>query len=309
MAKKVTQTNKDDNFLDDVAASVMSDSGDFFDNLEQSVNGLVADPGTGAPPMQEEVTQDLKVEGDEPNANVNPDSVEDKTVDIDWDSDSNPYKKRYTDSSRENSKNQEMIKENEQYSAILNVMKKDPNLVTHVRDYLENGPKRSPKEQLGLSEDFVFDPDDAFGDPNSQSAQVFERVVNKIVDQKVSNTEQKVANAMKADQTSRQNRALARQWMEKNGMSEQEFAAMMDKADKHQISYDDINLILNKDKFAKNVASNQKKQVAEQIENVRKSTTPAVSSTASVDATEISVEDKIFDSLRNLDTQDNLFES
>ena len=144
MAEKVTQTNTNDNFLDDVASAVMSDSGDFFDNLDQSVNGIIADPGTGAP-QDNTVTQDLSVAANEPQDSANPDSKEAKTVDIDWDSDSNPYKKRYKDSSRENSKRQEAEKENEQYNAIINVMKKDPNLVDTVRDYLENGPKRSPK--------------------------------------------------------------------------------------------------------------------------------------------------------------------
>ena len=100
-----------------------------------------------------------------------------------------------------------------------------------------------------------------------------------------------------------------KKWMKENNMSDAYFAKMMDKANKHEISYDDINLILNKDKFAKKVASNQKKEGAEQIANVRQSATPQVSGTGSVDATEISVEDKIFDSLRNLDSQDNLFES
>tara|TARA_Y100001973_G_scaffold28904_2_gene43584 strand:+ start:1478 stop:2404 length:927 start_codon:yes stop_codon:yes gene_type:complete len=308
MAEKVTQTNTEDNFLDDVANAVMSDSGDFFENLDQSVNGVIADPGTGAP-QDNRVTQDLSTEAEKPQDSVNPDSERTKTVDIDWDSDDNPYKKRYADSSRENTKNQQALEENQQYNAIINVMKKDPNLVETVRDYLENGPKRSPKEQLGLSEDFIFDPEDAFGNPNSESAQVFEKVVNRIVDQKTQQTESKMANAMKAENDARTKRALANKWMQENNMSEEEFATMMDKANKHEISYDDINLILNKDKFAKKVASNQKKDVAQQIANVRKSATPQVSGTGSVDATEISVEDKIFDSLRNLDSQDNLFDS
>lgn len=86
------------------------------------MNGVIADPGAGAPP-KEEVTQDLKDEGSLPESNMNPDSQE-KQSGIDWESENNPYKMRYSDSSRENSKNQQIIKENEQYAAIINVMKK-----------------------------------------------------------------------------------------------------------------------------------------------------------------------------------------
>ena len=78
MAEKVTQTNTEDNFLDDVANAVMSDSGDFFENLDQSVNGVIADPGTGAP-QDNRVTQDLSTEAEKPQDSVNPDSERTKT--------------------------------------------------------------------------------------------------------------------------------------------------------------------------------------------------------------------------------------
>ena len=305
MAEKVTQTEQTKDFMDEVADAVMDDSSGFFEELEQSVNGAIADPVAGDP-QEEKVTQDLEATQVEKVANQ--DSNEEKIV-VDWDSDDNPYKKRYADSSRENNKNQQILKENEKYSAILNVMKKDPGLVDNVRQYLEKGPARTPKEQLGLDDDFIFDADEAFSDPNSKSAQVFSRVVNQIVDRKVANTENKVAEAMQQESAARTKRAQAKAWMKKNNMSEKEFAQMMDRAQKHQITYDDMNLILNKDKFAKNVASSQKKQVAEQIKNVQESSTPSVAGTGSVDTDEQSTEDKIFNSLLSLDNKNSLFDS
>ena len=311
MEETVTQPEQQDDFLDNVADAVMGDSDSFFDNLEESVNGMVADPGTGEP-QEKAATHDSKAVEPQQAEQTNPDSVKTESVETNWDSDDNPYKKRYADSSRENTRNQELIrsaKENEQYSAIINVMKKDPGLINHVRGYLEGGGKVDPKKELGIDEDFVFDPDEAFQDPNSKSAQVFQRSVENIVAQKVNASEQKVANAMKADNAARTKRAAARQWMKSNNMSESEFAEMMDKANKHQISYDDINLILNKDKFAKKVASDNKQQVAKQIANVKASSTPAVTAKGGADGPNISEEDRIFDSLLSMEKNSNLFDS
>ena len=304
MNETVTQPEQQDDFLDGVADAVMGDSDDFFDNLEQSVNGIIADPATGDP-QQPQVTQDSMPATTE---QVTPDSEETKNVEVDWDSDNNPYKKRYQDSSRENTKNYKALKENEQYNAIINVMKKDPGLINHVRGYLENGGQPTNND-LGIDEDFVFDPDEAFSDPNSKSSQVFNRAVNNIVQQKVGESEAKIANAMKAEQAAKVKRAGARAFMKKSGMSESEFATMMDKANKHTISYDDINLILNKDKFAKNVASDSKKEVAKQIANVQRSSTPAVAGKGGADTPNISEEDRIFDSLISMEKNNNLFDS
>ena len=114
---------------------------------------------------------------------------------------------------------------------------------------------------------------------------------------------------MTAEAKSRDQRGAAKNWMKENNMSEGDFATMMNEANKHTISYDDINLILNKDRFAKNVASNTKKDVAKQVQNVRDASIPAVAAAGSADVSDLTTEDKIFDSLLNLDSNDNLFDS
>ena len=296
--------NTGDQFLDDVANSVMDDS-NFFDDLEESVNGVIADPAD-SPPV-DQVTPDLPTTPQETAEEQAPDSAAINKVD--WDSEDNPYKKRYADSSRENNRNQKIIQENQQYSAIIDVMKKDPGLVDNVRTYLEGGTTKSAKEEMNLGEDFVFDADEAFGDPGSKSAQVFNRVVDRIVDAKINQSEQKVAGVMQQESKKREQGEAAKKWMKENNMSEKDFSAMMEKANAHTISYDDINLILNKDRFAKNVASEQKKAVERQVENVRKATTPSVSATANADAAAITEEDQIFSSLLSMEKDEGLFDS
>jgi hypothetical protein len=278
-----------------VDAVMNADSGNFFDDLEKNVNSVVYDDVQDDSATSEQVTS------------VESGQNSDASKGVDWDSDDNPYKKRYSDSSREAQKLAQTNKDNEQYGAIINVMKKDPKLIETVQDYLQNGGQpQSVKEQYKLGDDFVFDPDDAFSNPQSQSAQVFDRVVENIVDRKVQQAENNMSSKIQQTEADRTKRAEARQWMKNNNMTEKEFASMMDKADKHKITYDDINLILNKDRVQQNVANSTKKQMAEQMKNAR--TVPQTASAVnSAETGEVAVEDQIFNAMKGLDSTDNLF--
>lgn len=182
-----------------------------------------------------------------------------KSNGVDYESDDNPYKKRYSDSSREAQKLAAKSRENEPYDAIINVMKKDPQLVDTVKDYLEHGPKeRSLKEEIGIPDDFVFDPDEAFANPDSSSAKVFDKAVERVVADRLKESEHKVAKTLQA----RDNKQVVKRkhaWMKKNNVSEKEFEGMMKQATQHKINYDDIYMILNKDKVKGNIAKNTKK--------------------------------------------------
>jgi len=276
-----------DDFFDQVAGKV-TDSDNFFEDLEKDVNPAIYDDN----PPEEQAT---------PAATTQPDSVSDSG--IDWEADDNPYKKRYSDSSREAQTKKAEAEENSQYNAIINVMKKDPGLITHVQDYLEGGSKPTNN----LPDDFIFDPDEAMTDPNSTSARVFRDQVEHIVAQRVGQSEKQLNERMTQNEQQRQTRADARKWMASRGMSEEEFAGMMAKADEHQISYDDIYTILNQDKIKKNVSKSTKKDVMDQMKSVRQAPTTA-SGAGSADAESITEDERIFDYIKNVNT-DNLFDS
>jgi len=276
-----------DDFFDQVAESV-TDSDNFFEDLEKDVNPAIYEDN----PPEEQVT---------PAAVAQPDSISDSG--IDWDNDDNPYKKRYSDSSREAQSQKAKAEVNSEYDAIINVMKKDPGLITHVQDYLEGGSKPTSS----LPEDFIFDADEAMSDPNSTSAQVFRGEVERIVAQRVGQSEKQLNEKMAVSENQRQTRAEARKWMIGRGMSEEGFADMMAKADEHQISYDDIYTILNQDKIKKNVSKSTKKDVMDQMKSVRQAPTTA-SATGNADTEGITEDDRIFDYIKNVNT-DNLFDS
>ena len=277
-----------DDFFDKVASEVGSDSDNFFQDLEQNVNPEIYDDN----PPKEQVTPEAE--------EAHPDS--DKDRGIDWDDEDNPYKKRYSDSSREATNWKGQAEENQEYDALINVMKKDPKLVGVVQDYLENGAE-GPK----IPDDFIFDPDEAMSTPNSDSARVFQNAVERIVRKEQGQTENKLNNRLDKEQEQRQNRAVARKWMNEREMSEEEFAGMMDKADSHQITYDDIYTILNQDKIKKKVSKHTKKDVMNQMKSIREAPSTA-SGTGSADTSNITEEDQVFEMIRNVGN-DNLFDS
>ena len=275
----------EEGLVNDVMAS---GSDDYFEQLEKQVNGGI----------YEDTQKEEQVTPDQPQVEVQ-DSMEGTDSAADWESDDNPYKKRYSDSSRENAKNQKMIEDNSQYNALIDVMKKDPGLLDTVKGYLETGGQ----VKQNLPEDFIFDPDEAFQDPNSTSAKVFTNAVQGIVNNAVSKSTQAMGNRMEAEKVAEQNNREAEAWMKANNMSKEDFAVMMDKASSHTISYDDINLILNKDTVKKNVARGTKKVVIKQMKNVRK-TPNTVSATGSADTTDITEDDQVFNAIKGLDTDD-----
>ena len=91
-----------------------ADSKDFFAQLESSVNsGIVDVQEQEATPTEPEVTLTSEpVEEDSQDA-----------VDV-WEDETNPYKKRYADSSREAVKMKGKLDDLQQYEALINVMKK-----------------------------------------------------------------------------------------------------------------------------------------------------------------------------------------
>ena len=273
---------------------------DCFEQLDKSVNGLVHDgPKTGtldsAPQQQAQPQQQEQV-------TPNPGDV--------WESDDNPYKKRYKDSSREAIEQRTINKDNEKYSALINVMKKDPNVVGVVRDYLENGgTPSSVKDQMNLSEDFVFDPDEAMSNPDSDSARVFNgmvaKVSNEVVDKKMS-----ALNAQQAEQQQQQRLAReAEEFRTRKGISEEQFNGMIEKANSRQLTYDDLWLLTNREVANKNISDNAQKEVLNQMKKAQ-SIPQTLSGQGSVSQDQtVTHEGRVFDQLKSLDLDlDNLFD-
>ena len=269
-------------------------SDDFFNALENDVNSAIQDD-----------TSDTNTEVTPPTSD--PEQVthaaEGTKESVDWE-------KRYKDSTREAQKMHSELSELKPFVPVLNAMKEDSGLVDHVRDYLENGgsPSQNVSEKLGLGEDFVYDAHDAMSDPASDSAKLFEHTVDKVVTGRV---QQLMAGQKKQDQQQliAQQRAVEeKKFKEEHKMSEEEFSSMMEKANSHVLTLEDLHLLVNRDKIAQNTADSTKKEMLSQMKNVRNIPTSASNTNSAGDAVK-SVDDEIFDALNNTDSGiDNLFE-
>ena len=288
--------NQSDNLQvspEDVEAAVtgksnegVNDAGEFFSALDNSVNGLVND----RPSSETTVT----------SKNINREPVAEQQPVAQTESELDTLKKRYSDSSREAKRLNTRVRELEEYAPLLDRMRQDPNLVSTVRNYIEGQGTQGIKEKLGVSEDFVFDPDEAFSDPKSESAKVFDNVVNNKVNAIVSGQlnkqaqKQKISDDMKA-------------FRDKHQMGDEDYKKFIEFATSRPLSYDDIYFLMNRDSRDQNIANETRKEIANQMQNVRqKPNSVAGVGATSQNQNESSVEDAIFDSMLK-EGLDNLF--
>ena len=298
MAKK--KEGNSEQVVEEVMDTMVEDSNaDFFDALETQVNGAIQDAPAEQAEVQEPVSEQVTPEVDTSSREVPQNS--------NWEDESNPYKVRYSDSTREA---QRMKAENDKlkpYESLIGVLEQDAELVDIVRGYLDKGTKPDMKQSLDLGDDFVFDMDEAISDPNSKSAQVFNTIVDKRADQKAG--DRIAAERQKAQQAAqkRNMQSQTKQFVDANGMNKDEFSELSKWAQTHQLSWDDINYLKNRDKANAKIANNSKQQVLDQMKNVQ--SMPATASAAGGENPgDRDHNDSIFDLIQKADNNlDNVF--
>ena len=273
-----------------------SEGDDFFSALENDVNSIVQEPEK--PETQTAVTPDNQGSNQtvENEASVSQGS---ETPELD------SLKKRYSDSSREAQNLRAQLNELKPFVPVLDAMKNDNGLVNHVRDYLQNGGEinKNMKEQLKLDEDFVFDPDEMVSNPDSDSRKVFDNMVSNIVNKKtneiVSQQQAQQAKARKNESVKKQ----AADFMQKHGMTQDEFQAFASEAQnrirERGITFDDMYAMINQNQVNANVASATKKDMINQMKNVRD--IPTSVSGANNAGKSNNQNDNVFDALLNSD--------
>ena len=279
---------------EEVQAAVFG-SGSFFEDVDNQVNGVITEE---AEPRMETrhnpVDPRQRSSAGQPGSETLTDEVE-------------RLKKRYGDSTREAQRMKAELDDLKPFVPVLDAMKNDSGLVEHVRGYLsgEQAPQ-TIKDQLGIDEDFVFDSDEAFNNPNSDSAKLMEHYVSKAVSNKMQASlnqqhqdaqhQAKEANRLK-EETS---------FKAAHNMSDEDFGNMVDAAKGHTLTLEDIHLLLNRDKMNGKVADNARGEMLTQMKNVQNMPT-SISGTNSVSA-EKSPDDKVWEGLLDFDGDvDNLF--
>jgi len=301
MAKKNEGNSSD--VVEKVMDTIVEDSNaDFFDALETEVNGAIQD----APQEQTDVEGSSVPEQATPQQDSSSREVP-ESPSANWDDDGNPYKVRYSDSTREAQKLKAENDKLKPYESLINVLEQDAELVDVVRNYLDNGTKPDMKESLNLGDDFIFDMDEAISDPKSKSAHVLNTIVDRRAEKRISDSIG--AEKQKAQQAaqSRNMRNQTNKFVEANNLKEGEFKDLSDWAQTHQLSWDDIYYLKNRDRANAKIASNSKQQVLDQMKTVK--SMPATASSAGSEVPgEGDHNDAIFDLIQKADNNlENVF--
>ena len=282
--------NKDNLLIDDAERAESNDvtptenntvAEDFFSQLDRQVMGEVVEQ----PDVEAQVEQTTPIQ--DPVAEQNTEQVS-----VDWE-------KRYSDSSREAKRLNNQLQDLEPYMPLLNAMKEDPNLISHVRGYFEGGGSapRSVKEQLGLDEDFVFDYDDALSNPDSQSAKLFNATVDGVVQRRLGDFARK-----QSEQSRRASEETA--FKSKHNVSDEDYNDLMNYAKSHKLTLEDVYYLKNRDNRDNEVANNTRNEVIQQMKNVRQMPT-SVASSGNTQREEKSIDDAVFDKLLSEGTELN----
>ena len=261
----------------ELPASDSKSSEDFFEALDRSVNGVIQDEvQTTSAPQQD------------PDPQISQEDL-------------GSLEKRYSDSSREAKRLNSRLKELEPYLPVLDAMREDPNLISHVRNYFEGGGQapESMKDKFELDEDFVFDPDEAMSDTGSDSAKVLNATIDGVVQRRLNETlsKQQMENRRLSDEAS---------FRAQHDLTQNQWEDFTKFAKNKTLELEDILYLKNRETREQNIAKEASKGVAAHMRDTQsRPRSLATSGSAQVDK---SADDQIFDSILGSDREfDNIF--
>jgi hypothetical protein len=285
MEDNVQVSNAPENGAPESAIGLSSEG--FFEALDTQVNGGIID----APPSQEQTTSQVLEDTGEQflREQQEKESPEEGQADIE------NLQKRYSDSSREAKRLSGRLSEVEPYMPILDAMREDPNLVSHVRNYFEGGGQTpvSMKEKLNLNEDFVFDPDEAMSKPDSDSAKVLSATIDGVVQKRLTDALSKQRN---------ENVRLTKEseFRSKYNLSDEQWEDFLSFAKNKTLQLDDIYYLMNRGKREQNIAQNANQEVTNQMKKVQQRP-QSLASTGSSPEPQKSPEDSVFEEILGID--------
>jgi uncharacterized protein (UPF0147 family) len=249
-------------------------SEDFFESLDNQVNGGILEPSqtTSVQSGNTQSSPNVEVQNEVPDNNLD------------------TLQKRYSDSSREAKRLNGKLKEIEPYMPILDAMREDPNLINHVRNYFEGGGQtpETLNQKLNLDEDFVFDAEEAFGKPDSDSAKVLGATIDGIV-------QRRLGNALKTQKNENAKLAREAQFKQKMNMTDEQWKQFVDYAQSKSLELEDIYFLMNRKNRDEQIANNARQEIHNKMREVQQQ--PTTLATQGSVAVEKSSDDKVFDTI------------
>jgi len=261
--------------VQDSVVEMSATSDDFFEALDNQVNGGILEEPSQPTSEQSGNTQSS------PNAEV---QVEESNNDMDT------LQKRYSDSSREAKRLNGKLNELEPYMPILDAMREDPNLITHVRNYFEGGGQtpQTMTEKLNLDEDFVFDADEAFQKPESDSARVLGATIDGVVQRRLN-------SALQGQKQENQKLAKETNFRQKHEMNDEQWSKFVEFAKSKSLELDDIYYLMNRKNRDGKIADNARQELQNKMKEVQQQ--PGTLATQGSTQTEQSPDDSVFDAI------------
>ena len=275
MAPEQENTNPESQAID----AVMGGGDDFFADLDETVNGGILDDSS-------QLTSDSNSDNTLTSPSEGQEHVETNPEVVDVDT----MQKRYSDSSREAKRLNGKLQELEPYMPILDAMRDDPNLITHVRNYFEGGGQTPDNmaQQLNLPEDFVFDAEDAFGTPESDSAKVLGATIDGIV-------QRRLGKALQGQRSENHRLAKEASFRQQHELNDDEWAEFVDFAKSKSLELEDIYFLMNRKNRDNKIATKTRDEMREKMREVQE--IPNSLATKGGAVVEQSPDDKIFDAL------------
>ena len=275
MAPEQENTNPESQAID----AVMGGGDDFFAALDETVNGGILDDSS-------QLTSDSNSDNTLTSPSEGQEHVETNPEVVDVDT----MQKRYSDSSREAKRLNGKLQELEPYMPILDAMRDDPNLITHVRNYFEGGGQTPDNmaQQLNLPEDFVFDAEDAFGTPESDSAKVLGATIDGIV-------QRRLGKALQGQRSENHRLAKEASFRQQHELNDDEWAEFVDFAKSKSLELEDIYYLMNRKNRDNKIATKTRDEMREKMREVQE--IPNSLATKGGAVVEQSPDDKIFDAL------------
>ena len=268
-----------------VPESFISDDSaeDFFGQLEQEVNGGIVDDIKNETSEASETQSDNTQEVEEPAKEAQQEDIE-------------TLKKRYSDSSAEGKRLNQRLSELEPYLPILDEMRKDPELVSHVRGYFEGGGQtpQSMVEKLNLGADFIFDPDEAVSNPNSDSAKVLNSTIDGVVQRRLNNELDKQKKEFTLEKQ-------INDFRQKHDMNDSEWNDFKKFADNQSLSLEDIYYLKNRGQREDNIAKSASQNAVRKVQETQER--PKSLATKGSTKVETSDEGQLFDTILGIDKE------
>ena len=142
---------------------------------------------------------------------------------------------------------------------ILDAMREDPNLISHVRNYFEGGRSgpQSMNQQLNLGEDFVFDAEEAFAQPDSDSAKVMGATIDGIVQRRLSNVLQ--------NQQAENANGSETQFKERMNMNDEQWKEFTEFAKSKSLELEDIYYLMNRKNRDAEISDTTRQQIQDKM--------------------------------------------